>query len=167
MPELRQRQPRTPNKAFLAFVRLRACCVCGAAPPVHAAHIRMASVVHGKRECGKGEKPSDLFATPLCARCHLIDQHGGSEREFWQRVGKDPFAIAARLFAIFETEHGPQPHPLDVVAGRRFPSRQRKRTPKKAVRSKAASVFRPKARPPKRKWPKQSFPKGRTLRSKR
>lgn len=163
MPELRQRQPRIPNKAFLAFVRTKPCCVCGAPPKSHAAHIRMASAEHGKRECGKGEKPSDRFTTPLCATCHLLDQHRGSERDYWQREGKDPFAIAARLYALFEAERGPQPHPLVIVAKRR--KQQKRRNPPKrqqvAFRSSTDKLK------PKRKWPKQSFPKGRKLRSRR
>ena len=31
----------------------------------------MGSLAHGKRESGKGEKPDDRWAVPLCAGCHL------------------------------------------------------------------------------------------------
>lgn len=103
MTELRQRQPRIADKPFLDFVRRQKCCVCGRWP-AEAAHVRMACPERGKRETGKGERPSDRWAVPLCSGCHREDrdaQHGGGERRFWERVGADPFAVAERLYAEF------------------------------------------------------------------
>jgi hypothetical protein len=107
MNELRQRQPRIENKAFLAFVREQPCCACGSRQNVQAAHVRMASPAHGKRETGKGERPSDRFCVPLCAGCHMDDpgaQHKVGERHFWRSNDVDPFAVAAALYAEFENE---------------------------------------------------------------
>jgi hypothetical protein len=54
--ELRQREPRVEDEAFLAFVRTHLCAACGAPPPNHAAHIAMACPERGKRATGFGEK---------------------------------------------------------------------------------------------------------------
>lgn len=105
MSELRQRDPRVQCPAFLAFVRRCPCCACPAPAPSQAAHIRMGNPAIGKRNAGIGEKPSDRWAVPLCADCHLDApdaQHKVGERKFWERVGVDPFALAAQLYAQFE-----------------------------------------------------------------
>lgn len=104
---LRQREPRVECPAFLAFVRTKPCRSCGHPAPSQAAHIRMASIACGKRDTGKGEKPSDRWAVPLCAECHLDGpeaQHKVGEQRFWYRVGTDPCSIAAALYAEFEQE---------------------------------------------------------------
>ena len=106
MTELRQRDPRQENKAFLAFVRSKPCCACGASPPVQAAHLRQGCPERGKRPTGIGERPSDSWAVPLCALCHLTGRealHKLGEQRFWKRIGKDPFQIAADLFAEFSS----------------------------------------------------------------
>ena len=105
MPELRQREPRVEDKAFLAFVRRQRCCVCGATPPVQAAHIRMGNLTRGKRPTGIGERPSDKFSVPLCVDCHLDGPealHKLGEERFWQRVGMNPFVFAAALYEEFK-----------------------------------------------------------------
>lgn len=99
---LRQRQPRIKDAAFLKFVRQQPCVACGHHPPNHAAHIRMGSLAYDKRPTGAGEKPSDRWAVPLCARCHLGEQHRTGERMFWEAHRIDPFAVAKKLFAQFE-----------------------------------------------------------------
>lgn len=165
--ELRQRLPRITNGKFLAYVRRQRCCACEAPTPSHAAHIRIANREIGKRECGMGEKPDDRYAVPLCTGCHIDDrdaQHKGSEQAFWTRIGKDPFKIAARLYGRFCRRHGGEPHPLEIVAGKRRRPIQKKNTKKVAFQKFNNSIDKSK---PKRKWPKQSFPKGRTLRSSR
>jgi hypothetical protein len=101
MPELRQRDPRVEDKAFLAYVRRQRCCVCGAPPPVQAAHIRMASPANNKRQTGKGERPSDKWCTPLCRECHEV-QHKMSEAWFWRYHDFDPFKIALGFYAEFK-----------------------------------------------------------------
>ena len=107
MPELRQRQPRITDKAFLAFVRQQRCCVCSAPPPVQAAHIRYSDAAHGHINPGMGGRSNDSESLPLCAKCHLDDrdaQHKGSERRFWERAGIDPFVLAANLYNRFKSE---------------------------------------------------------------
>jgi hypothetical protein len=104
MTELRQRQPRVEDKAFLAFVRRQPCCVCGAFPPVQAAHLRQACPERGKRATGLGERPDDRWVVGLCAPCHLDGPgalHKVGEEKFWCRAGIDPFEIAATLYAEF------------------------------------------------------------------
>lgn len=105
---VRQKQPRIECPAFLAFVRRHPCCACGRPPRSQAAHIRMGCIDIGKRPTGIAEKPSDRWAVPLCAGCHLDNpdaQHRVGEPEFWKRVGKNPFEIAAKLYAEFEAAH--------------------------------------------------------------
>lgn len=99
---LRQRQPRVKDDAFLRFVRTLPCTTCGRAPPSQAAHIRMGSLAYDKRPTGAGEKPSDKWVTPLCAGCHLGEQHGMGERAFWEAHKIDPFAVAKKTFEKFE-----------------------------------------------------------------
>ena len=95
---LTQRKPREQDAAFLAYVRSLPCTICRR-PGCDAAHIRAAAPQYGKRYTGKGEKPSDKWAVPLC-RDHHREQHGMSELSFWLRYGiADPFALAIALHA--------------------------------------------------------------------
>jgi hypothetical protein len=150
---LRQRLPRIKDKAHLAFVRGKPCCVCGWPAPNAAAHIRMASQEHGKRDTGKAEKPSDRWTVPLCDPyfspgkgrwCHKDApdaQHSGDESAFWKRVGLDPFAIADALWV----ESGAADRPRDSGPRR------------------AAKKRNPRPRPDrvKRAWPKRTIPKSK------
>jgi len=105
MTELRQRTPRVRDEAFLRYVRTLPCTACGHAPPSQAAHIRFSDAATGNLNPGVGAKPSDSRAVPLCSGCHLDDndaQHRVGERKFWARVGKNPYEIAASLYATFE-----------------------------------------------------------------
>jgi hypothetical protein len=141
MTELRQREPRQEDRAFLAFVRLRPCCACGAAPPVQAAHVRMACPEQGKRQTGKGERPSDRWAVPLCQACHQDGpgaQHKGAEAAFWRRAGINPFAIAAALYEEFTSANS---------SGRQKMLSQVKRV----------TDFRPKVKAPRRRRPVPNF----------
>lgn len=112
MTELRQRQPRIECPAFLAFVRTRPCCACGITGRSQAAHIRTGDAAYGKRDTGAREKPSDMWAVPLCGPdlgrslpgCHA-EQHSMNEMEFWTRYRLDPFAVAAQLWARYTAEH--------------------------------------------------------------
>lgn len=119
---LRQREPRIECPAFLAFVRRRPCCACGAPPRSQAAHIRVGNPEVGKRSTGIGEKPSDRWAVPLCADCHLDapdSQHQmGGERAFWAKVRVDPFALATKLYAQFERRQKRSPEQKKAVASR-------------------------------------------------
>ena len=97
----RQKQPRQPAIPHLDFIRSLPCILCGCVNRTEAAHIRMACLKAGKRETGKGEKPSDFWTMPLCDMCHRTDknsQHNMNEADFWTYARIDPFAVAAWLF---------------------------------------------------------------------
>ena len=154
MAELRQREPRVEDKAFLAFVRTHRCAACGAPPPNHAAHIRMACPALGKRSVGTAEKPDDRWAVGLCRECHQDGpqaQHKGSEAAFWRRVRVNPFAVAQALYEAFTTAK---------ATG----------FPKRPSQVKRATDSGPKVRRPKRKLAsrplrgKTQWPKGRKMR---
>ena len=72
------------------------CCGCGRAAPSQAAHIRIGLL-------GMQIKPHDRNAVPLNQWCHLDapDAQHKDERGFWDRRGKDPFEIAATLYAEY------------------------------------------------------------------
>lgn len=64
----------------------------------------MASVEHGKRSTGIGERPDDRWCVPLCPGCHLDDdraQHKIGEQVFWAETDLDPFEIAEGLWLEF------------------------------------------------------------------
>ncbi|WP_315731736.1 MULTISPECIES: putative HNHc nuclease [unclassified Bradyrhizobium] len=93
----KQRRPREKNESHLSFIRSLKCCICGAPGP-DAAHLRAASVIHGKRETGGSEKPSDKWVVPLC-RTHHTQQHGMNELRFWAMHNIEPFGLALSLYA--------------------------------------------------------------------
>jgi hypothetical protein len=93
----KQRRPRERDEKHLAFIRSLRCCICGAPGP-DPAHIRSASPVHGKRETGGAEKPSDKWVVPLC-RVHHDQQHSINEIKFWATYGVDAFGLALSLYA--------------------------------------------------------------------
>lgn len=98
MTELRQREPRVKDEKHLNYIRSLNCCICGA-PNVDAAHIRTASLEHGKRGLGMQEKASDCWTVPLC-RTHHTEQHAfGNELKWWASKGIDPFLLAMSLRA--------------------------------------------------------------------
>jgi hypothetical protein len=97
----KRKRPRVENKDHLGFVRRLPCCCCGARP-VDAAHIRMASAIHGKRETGIAQKADDRWTLPLC-RKHHDQQHSGSEAAFWNAAGIDPFLLALILWGAGQT----------------------------------------------------------------
>lgn len=147
-----QRQPREECPAFLVFVRRKPCAACGAPAPSQAAHLRLGNLEVSKRNTGIGEKPSDRWCTPLCADCHLDApdaQHRVGERNFWARVGIDPFKLAMDLYAQFERRQARPPEKRAEVVRR----------------AKRAANSRSKLRPPKRKWASRPFPPGRKMRS--
>lgn len=97
---LRQREPRIHDGRHLAFVRLQPCCICKKPGPSEAAHIRMNCAALGK-VTGLGEKPHDMYTTPLCAYHHrtgAVAEHKLTEKVFWPMFGRNPFEIAARLW---------------------------------------------------------------------
>lgn len=95
---LRQRMPREKDEAHLRFIRSLPCCICGGID-TEAAHIRTASIPHGKRFTGMAEKPSDKWVLPLCNRHHREQHNTGDELKFWDFHGIDPFLLAITLKA--------------------------------------------------------------------
>jgi len=92
---LRQKDPRVRDEKHLNYVRSLPCCICGHTD-VDAAHIRTASLEHGKRGLGLQEKASDCWTVPLC-RFHHSEQHSMRELGFWRRYNIDPFLLAISL----------------------------------------------------------------------
>jgi hypothetical protein len=92
-----QKRPRAKNDGHLKFIRHLSCAACGTHASVEAAHVRMASPVHGKREAGKAEKPDDKWAVPLCMT-HHNEQHDKGEREFWSKLRINPCDLALALW---------------------------------------------------------------------
>ena len=90
------KQPRENDNAYLDFIRQLPCCICGDSTTTEAAHIRFADRRAAKRPTGMGEKPSDVWALPLCGRHHR-EQHTMNERKFWIGKGLDPIFIALAL----------------------------------------------------------------------
>ena len=92
------KKPRLENKAHLDFVRGLPCAVCGNNIQTEAAHLRAGDLLYGKRNTGRGEKPSDIWVLPLCGEHHR-EQHDQNESEFWRRHGINPFVLALSLTA--------------------------------------------------------------------
>lgn len=89
------------NPEYLAFVRQCPCLRCGMDPAGTAAHLRLNSALHNKRQA-MAKKPGHEWTTPLCSGCHLNDpdaQHRVGEAIFWERVGLNPFLVCERLYA--------------------------------------------------------------------
>lgn len=136
MTQLRQRQPRLLDPKYLAFLRLKPCCICGRhAPGTEAAHIRIGLLA-------KGMKPHDKHAVPMCGWCHRDGpsaQHKMNESEFWQLWEIDPFELAAKLYAEYGGDGGKPKRKRTII---------RPRLPKE----KRATI-----RSAKTKWPKRPF----------
>lgn len=99
-PAKGQRQPRVRDNAYLAFLRRQPCLRCGSTP-CDAAHVRWAPPGSGWRYVGKGEKPDDARAVPMCRADHEL-QHSMSEARFWAEVlERDPVQTCAELYALF------------------------------------------------------------------
>lgn len=102
----RQRQPvkqTTAERNYMAWIATLPCVTCGA-EPVEVAHIRMPALEHGKRQCGKGEKPAAWWTVPLCPTCHRLGpdaQHAMSERRWWASWCIDPIQVCLQLQAIY------------------------------------------------------------------
>lgn len=94
------KDPRQNNEKHLAFIRTLPCLITGARPEhkiIEAAHIRYASIEHGKRLTGKAEKPHDWWTVPLCQDKHR-EQHTMDERTFWAKYGIDPLIVCPLLW---------------------------------------------------------------------
>lgn len=89
------KETRQKDEAHLALIRQLPCLSCGKSP-CDAAHVRMASAVHGKQP--GIVKPDDCWTLPLCHADHM-DQHAQGENEFWARLGIDPIDACLKLVA--------------------------------------------------------------------
>jgi hypothetical protein len=97
----RFRRPRQRSGMHLKWIRTLPCTICGKQGNIHAAHLRAASLRHGKLGTGIGQKPDDAWTTPLCAEHHVLDetaQHQNQELVFWRQHGIDPFTLALALW---------------------------------------------------------------------
>jgi hypothetical protein len=125
MSDLRQRQPREEDPAYLAYVRTLPCLICRRGPS-DPAHLRTGARQYGKPPTGMGEKPSDWWTLPLC-RQHHDDQHRGNELAWWTRHGfPDPFAVAIALYASRPA--------LTIHRQRTRPKRTKRRAPELRVK---------------------------------
>lgn len=100
----KKKRPRQFDNQHLAFVRGCSCAVCGRRP-VEAAHVRMPSLIDGKRETSTAEKPSDKWVVPLCPEHHR-EQHSENERAWWAKQGIDPIRLCLALWASTGDEDG-------------------------------------------------------------
>lgn len=91
------KRPRRKDASHLDFIRSLQCILCGDNTSVEAAHIRQPARWAGKRQTGKGERPDDRWAVPLCSGHHQI-QHTGSETHFWNLYG-NAIVTAALLYS--------------------------------------------------------------------
>jgi len=94
--EFNEREP-----VYLARLRLLPCLGCGLDPCAEAAHVRMNSGAHGKRQA-MGRRPADRWAVPLCAECHRESPralHKIGERVYWQLRGINPLLVCVKLYA--------------------------------------------------------------------
>ena len=92
------------DEAYLAAIRLCPCIRCGWRP-CEAAHIRLTSAAAQGSGAGMAQKPSDNRVVPLCAPCHRTGRdadHAVGTKEFWRRMGLDPFYVSDLLFRSYE-----------------------------------------------------------------
>lgn len=105
-PERRERRSRERDPGFLAYLRRLPCVAgmmeAGCIGPIEAAHIRFSDAHLGRTNPGMQAKPADRWATPLCHQHHQHDQHAGSERAFWERLGIEPGALSIALFEAYQ-----------------------------------------------------------------
>ena len=98
---------RVKEPGFLAFLRRLPCVACliegGGCGPTEAAHIRFSDARQGRVNPGMQRKSDDRWATPLGRGHHQHDQHAGSERAFWERLGIDPGELSAALYDAWQS----------------------------------------------------------------
>jgi len=121
--ERRTRPGRQRDPGFLAFLRRLPCVAgmveAGCSGPIEAAHIRFSDARAGRINPGMQAKPDDRWATPLCRHHHQHDQHAGSERAFWERLGVDPGALSTELFHAYLAGRDGRAVLRDYVGARR------------------------------------------------
>src|SRR3954468_8706369 len=83
----RYRRPRQRAGLHLKWIRTLPCPICGRRGNIHAAHLRAASLRHGKLASGIAQKPDDAWTLPLCLNHHILGeeaQHRTQELTFWE-----------------------------------------------------------------------------------
>lgn len=95
-----KRRPRIKNDDYLDFIRSLPCCICHNDIETEACHIRFADESVGKRYVGKGEKPDDAWAVPMCGKHHR-QQHVGDELEFWIYHNIGPLMLSLALWRAY------------------------------------------------------------------
>jgi hypothetical protein len=83
---------RYRDKAHRNFVSSQACCVCGRQPS-DPHHLRCA------QPRALSRKVSDEFTVPLCRIHHREVHRVANESAWWNKVGVDPYFVAAALWA--------------------------------------------------------------------
>lgn len=110
--QVRQRDPRIRDKAYLGFVATLPCIACAVRgrllKPVEGAHVKVGYPEAGWRAFGHSERAHDRRTVPICAYHHRLGrgaQHqnnGGDERAWWDAMGIYPAALCEALVAAYE-----------------------------------------------------------------
>lgn len=141
MREVRQRRPRKRCPKFLKWLKTEPCAICLSLAPSDPAHLRSASREHDKEYPGRGAKPDDRWATPLCRLHHDMQHYGGySELAWWRSEGfPNPFALAISYYNRFTSETGyVEPPPRKKRAKKKSKFAKRKtQWPKRKMQSRA------------------------------
>ena len=98
----KSRGGRREERDHLGFIRKLPCLCCGRRAMVEAAHVRYPDPAYGKGMTPMGAKPDDRWTVSLCAEDHRTGpdaQHNSDERDWWDRKGIDPLAVAAALYS--------------------------------------------------------------------
>lgn len=96
---------RERNTAYLAYLRRQPCRIgVGCIGPVQAAHLRYTDLAAGRTNPGLSVKPSDCWATSLCAHHHAEQHARGNEHAWWASYGLDGTTVARTQFAAFTAE---------------------------------------------------------------
>lgn len=111
MSELRQREARERDKAYLGWVAQLRClpCLClhgRLHRGVEVCHIRMSIAEAGWFNSGLAQKPHDRRTFPACPDMHRLGKdsqhHWGDEAAWWKWVGVDPVAFVDALNAAYD-----------------------------------------------------------------
>jgi hypothetical protein len=95
MTMLLPKRTRERCQAHLRFIRTLPCAACGVSATVQAHHLTISPDPKAR-----GLKASDRWTAPLCLADHLELHMRGDERAWWAALGRDPIALAERLWAM-------------------------------------------------------------------
>jgi hypothetical protein len=108
---VRANRGRERDGAYLQWLR-RQPCVIGAlggpgtscSGPTQAAHLRYGDASVGRVNPGLQVKPSDAWATGLCASHHAEQHANGNEARWWNAYGLDGTAVAQAQYRAFQED---------------------------------------------------------------